>query len=55
MKKSEAYHLAQIAVVTTQTISPEAKVKVLRTLMEAEDMAVFCEKREEEQTTDTNI
>lgn len=37
MKKSEIYHLAQVAVVSTATIAPENKLEVLRELMSAED------------------
>lgn len=44
MKKSEAYHLAQIAVINSPSITPEGKVKVLRILMEQEDIAIFMEK-----------
>lgn len=51
MKKSEAYHLAQIAVVATPAISVESKIEVLRVLLENEDLALFCEKREAENET----
>lgn len=37
MKKSEIYHLAQVAVVSTATIAPENKLEMLRELMAAED------------------
>ena len=36
MKKSEIYHLAQVAVVSTATIAPENKLDVLRELMAQE-------------------
>ena len=47
MKKSELYHLAQIAVVTSSCITPENKLKVLRVLMEGEDLELFREKKDE--------
>ena len=48
MKKSEAYHLAQIAVVQSPAISPENKLVILRHLIAEENLALFCEKREDE-------
>lgn len=53
MKKSEAYNLAQIAVVLSPCITPENKLEVLRTLMEAEDFAKFSEKQEEKKNAET--
>ena len=50
MKKSEAYNLAQIAVVTSPLISAENKLEILRVLMEAEDFAKFTENRNQEDT-----
>lgn len=47
MKKSEIYHLAQIAVVTTATICPEGKLAILDTLMNDEKLALYCEEQEE--------
>lgn len=47
MKKSEIYHLAQMAVVTSQVIAPESKIEVLRELIDKEEVALFCEGREE--------
>ena len=46
MKKSEAYNLAQIAVIKSQCISPENKVEILRVLIEDEDLAKFTEKQQ---------
>ena len=46
MKKSEIYHLAQIAVMLTQCIAPENKLEVLKTLMHDEDVEKFVEERE---------
>lgn len=48
MKKSECYHIAQIAVVNSAAISPEGKLQVLKVLMDAESLALFCESKEEE-------
>lgn len=49
MKKSEIYHLAQIAVVTANCITPENKLIILDELLAAEHLAQFVEKREEEE------
>ena len=46
MKKSEAYNLAQIAVITTSTISPENKLEILRVLIAEENLALYCEEQE---------
>lgn len=51
MKKSEAYHLAQIAVIATPTISVESKIEVMRVLLEQEDLELYREKRVEENET----
>lgn len=53
MKKSVAYHLAQIAAVNSPHISPENKLEVLRVLMAAEDLAIFCEEQEEKENAET--
>lgn len=45
MKKSEAYQIAQIAVVNSPMISPEGKVEIIKYLIEDEELAVFCEKQ----------
>ena len=47
MKKSEAYYLAQIAVVNSHCIPPEKKLVILKTLMHEEDLAIFVEEQEE--------
>lgn len=47
MKKSEAYILAQIAVISTATISPENKREILNVLMNDEKIALYCEEQEE--------
>ena len=46
MKKSEIYHLAQVAVVGTATIAPENKLEMLRELMAAEDCSKAVEDSE---------
>ena len=49
MKKSEIYKLAQQAVVVVPCLKTEEKLEILRELMEKEDIAIFTEKREEEE------
>lgn len=44
MKKSEQYHLAQIAVINCPAISPERKLEILSTLMQDESREEWCEK-----------
>lgn len=46
MKKSEAYNMAQIAIITTPTISPENKLEILRVLIEDEGIALYFEEQE---------
>lgn len=46
MKKSELYHLAQIAIVTSNCITPENKLKILRVLISDEDLALYREDQE---------
>lgn len=48
MKKSEAYQLAQIAVVLSPTITPEKKIEILRVLMMEEDLELYAENRKAE-------
>lgn len=47
MNKSEAYHLAQVAVVNSPCITPESKIEILRILIAEENLALFCEKQAE--------
>lgn len=54
MKKSELYHLAQIAVVTSPCLAPENKLEVLNILMEDEGVAKFVEEREAKKEGDSN-
>ena len=53
MKKSEAYKLAQIAVVSTPTIAPESKLEVLAVLIDSERFESFCEEQEENRNAET--
>lgn len=46
MKKSEVYNMAQISVLLSPCITPENKLKILRVLIEDEDMEIFREKME---------
>lgn len=46
MKKSELYHLAQIAVVASPGISPEHKIKIIHILAADEALAQYTEERE---------
>lgn len=48
MKQSEAFYLAQIAVVTSPTIAPEKKIEILKILLDSESFARFCEEPKEE-------
>ena len=47
MKKSEAYHLAQIALVQSPNIAPEKKLVILKILFDQENFELFCEKEKE--------
>lgn len=49
MKRSECYHLAQIAVLTSPTISPERKLQVLEVLYGNKSHAEWLEEREAEE------
>lgn len=48
MKRSEAYHIAQVAVINSACISPEGKIEVMKVLINDEEVALFSEKRHEE-------
>ena len=50
MKKSEIYHLAQIAVITSPCITPENKLEILHVLMMDEDLELYSENKEFEKT-----
>ena len=45
MKKSELYHLAQIAVVASPCVSPENKLDVLKLLIINESMEEYSEEQ----------
>ena len=49
MNKSVAYKAAQYSVLADAGICAGSKLEVLRVLMEAEDLALFCEKQEEKE------
>lgn len=49
MKKSEIYRLAQGAVINYQSIDTAMKLEILRELMRQEDVALFCEEKEEKE------
>lgn len=49
MKKSECYHLAQIAVLTSPSISPERKLQVIEVLHGNKSNAEWQEEREAEE------
>ena len=48
MKKSELYHLAQMAVITSPGIAPEHKIDILHLLVDDERLAKFTEQQEKE-------
>ena len=54
MKKSEIYHIAQIAVLNTPTISPENKIAILQQLIDDERFALYTEQLKEKQTTESD-
>ena len=47
MKKSEIYRMAQVAVLMNASINVREKLEILRELIDKEDVALFCEKKEE--------
>lgn len=47
MKKSEAYKVAQFALLNYAGVGGVEKLEILRVLMAAEDLAKFTEKQEE--------
>ena len=55
MKKSMAYHLAQIAVMASPGIAPENKLEILRVLISDEDVALFCEEKEAEEKENGDV
>lgn len=56
MKKSECFRLAQEAVIKNQSITTEAKIEILRVLIQQEDMAKYVEQDKEKngQTEENN-
>jgi hypothetical protein len=55
MKKSEIYKYAQCAVVDVPNLTTLSKLEVLRELMSQEDLALFCEKQEEEKQEEEKV
>ena len=57
MKKSECLRLAQEAVINSNALTTMAKGKILRVLIQEEDLALFIEKEKEkkEATSDGDI
>jgi hypothetical protein len=49
MKKSEAFYLAQVAVLGAMGLTNPEKLEILRVLMDSEDTAKHVEKFKEEQ------
>ena len=49
MKKSELYYLAQIAVTECESFNAETKLAILPELMDAESLARYREKQEEQE------
>ena len=47
MKKSNAYYLAQVAVLRDRLLDESQKLPVLRLLMESEDVALYVEREAE--------
>lgn len=50
MKKSELYHVAQIAVINSPVIAPETKVEILKVLIPDESSAKYWEEQEANRT-----
>ncbi len=48
MQKSEIYRLAQFSVLRDCVLYQDQMLEILRELMKQEDLALFCEKQEEE-------
>lgn len=49
MKESEAYQLAEMAVVNSPCLSAQDKLAVLRVLFDKEDLALYIERKEEKE------
>lgn len=53
MKKSECFRLAQEVVINSDELTTEAKVEILRVLIDKEDIELYVEKKNEtEEGTD---
>ena len=49
MKKSLIYKCAQASVLNDNRLTDNNKLEILRELMDKEDVAIYCEKKEEEE------
>lgn len=54
MKKNEQYRAAQIAVLQSETLTADAKLEIVQTLMQDEEMAGWREKYDAELATAKN-
>ncbi len=52
MKESEIYQMAQIAVISSNCIAPENKLKILSVLIDDERLALFKERDETEKANE---
>lgn len=53
MKKSEAYHLAQVAVINSPCIAPETKLEIMKVLIPDETSAKYWEEQEAKRNAET--
>ena len=53
MKKSELYHLAQIAVINSPSIAPETKLEIMKVLIPDEASAKYWEEQEDKRNVET--
>ena len=55
MKRSEIYKVAQQAVINATFLGVDAKLEVLRELMDKEDVALFCENQMSKEKNDEAV
>ena len=53
MKKSELYHVAQIAVINSPVLAPETKLEILQVLIPDESSAKYWEEQEDKRNAET--
>ena len=53
MKKSELYHLAQIAVINSPNLAPETKLEIMKVLIPDESSARYWEEQEDKRNAET--